>query len=193
MTQKRYFKYSVLVLLCGFESEQTSEKLGIQYPVNSYEAGKMMQMKNKSVEWENPGIKSRVTELKRNQNEIRLVNENSIPLSVHSLDNNSGIKVAAEFQMGKVIYEMQVPMTKPPFSDHNLSLQPGENITLGFESGEFLKEFSGHMKKSAEFGGAGGRGSGSKGKPGGGNIGRERSQNLEKIDFQVKILLADNE
>jgi len=66
----------------------------------------MMQMKNKSVEWENPGIKSRVTELKRNQNEIRLVNENSIPLSVHSLDNNSGIKVAAEFQMGKVIYEM---------------------------------------------------------------------------------------
>jgi|GEM_PF-4025258 len=84
-------------------------------------------------------------------------------------------------------------MTKPPFSDHNLSLQPGENITLGFESGEFLKEFSGHMKKSAEFGGAGGRGSGSKGKLGGGNIGRERSQNLEKIDFQVKILLADNE
>ena len=113
-------------------------------------------MRKRPGEGEVPDLKIRLAEFKNLQNEIRIVNEDNFPLTAYSLNNEIGIEVDVGYQMGQLVYEMRIPISKPLFGDHNLNLLPGDKVKLAFESGKFDRSDSGVREKRPGFGMGGG-------------------------------------
>ena len=91
---------------------------------------------------------------------------------------------------------MQIPISKPLFSYHNLNLLTGDKVTLAFESGEIdrseLEDHNNGSGPSTGKGGGGGRGGGGKGGGRGSSNSGGRTPGFEKIDFEINVKLAQN-
>jgi len=188
----KMFQIFVTGFTVWFEPQNGDEKIGIQYPLKSDDIKRMMQMRKRPGEGEGPDFKIRLAEFKNLQNEIRIVNKDNFPLTAYSLNNEIGIEVDVGYQMGQLVYEMRIPISKPLFGDHNLNLLPGDKVTLAFESGKFDRSDSGVREKRPGFGmGGGGGGRGRGGSGGGGSpSGRSRNSGFEQISFEVEVTLA---
>jgi len=176
------------------------EKIGIQYPLALEETGGIMPRGNRQ-EGGRPDFKVRLEHFKSAQTEFRIVNADNFPLTSYSLKNDVGVSIDVGYQMGLLVYEMKVPLNGNLVGGHILNLSPGDEFTLGFESGEFNRNGFGRRGEGSGFGmgnppegGMGGRGDGMGGqgeRPDGG-MGRGQRPSLEQIDFDVSVLLAAN-
>ena len=179
------------------------EKVGIQYPLTLEEAGGSMPKWNRQEDGR-PDFKVRLDQFKSAQTEFRIVNADNFPLTSYNLKNDIGISIDVGYQLGLLVYEMKIPLKGDLVGDHVLNLAPGDEFTLGFESGEFNRgnfkgrgDRSGYGAENPPEGGGMGGGEGWEGREGrgerrGGGMGRGERQTLEKIDFEVSVLLAVN-
>lgn len=168
------------------ESKNNNEKIGIQYPMRSGEMRRMMQQRNGQNEGERPNAKVRLNEFKAQQTDIGIVNEDNFPLTVYPLTNDLGLNVDLGIQMGLLVYEMKIPLNKDLYVGHNLKSGPGDELLLGFESGDIQRPNFGEGERPSGMG---------MGRPGGGRMGGgdrrpPNFQAMEKIDFEIVSRLA---
>lgn len=172
------------------ESEKNDENIGIQYPLKPELRLGIMHEREPGSEMRKPDFHNGLIRLKNEQQEIRIVNEDNFPLTAYHLKNEIGLDVNLDSQMGLMVYEMRIPISKPLIPGHNLELVPGERILLKFESGEFERPDFGGMQKPTGFD----NGSMRSGNPPGGKRGQGgfKPIEFEKIDFSVAITLASH-
>ena len=193
----RMFQLFVTGFTVWFNPENGGEKIGIQYPLRLEEAGGTMPRWNRQ-EGGRPDFKVRLDHFKNAQTEFRIVNSDNFPLTSYNLKNDIGISIDVGYQMGLLVYEMKVPLKGNLVGEHILNLLPGDEFALGFESGEFNRNGFGRRGEDSRFGmgnppgGMGGRGIGGRGEGPGGGMGRGQRSSLEKIDFEVSVILAAN-
>lgn len=168
------------------ESKNSNEKIGIQYPMRTGEMRRMVQSGNPRIEGERPDAKVRLNEFKAQQTEIGIVNEDNFPLTVYSLTNELGLNVDLNFEIGLLVYEMKVPLKIDLYGGHNLKSGPGDNLTIGFESGDFQRPNISEGERPSDLG-MGRRGTG---RPEGVNRRMPNFQSMEKIDFEIKVKLS---
>lgn len=189
----RMFQLFVTGFTVWFNPENGGEKIGIQYPLRLGETGGIMPRWNRQ-EGGRPDFKVRLDQFKVVQTEFRIVNADNFPLTSYNLKNDLGISIDVDYQMGLLVYEMKVPLKGNLVGNHVLNLLSGDHFNIGFESGEFNGSGFGRRGEGSGFrmgnppeGEMGGRGR----MPGGG-MGRGRRPILEKIDFEVSVILAAN-
>ena len=189
----KMFQLFITGFTVWFEPKNGSEKIGIQYPLRTGEESGMMPTRK----WqggERPDFKVRLDHFKSSQTEFRIVNTDNFPLTSYNLKNDVGISIDVGYQMGLSVYEMKIPLKSSLVGDHILNLSPGNEFSLGFESGEFSMGDFGKQDGSG-FGmggnmpGGGMEGRGDRMPPGG--MGRQRP-GFEKIDFEVSVKLAES-
>jgi hypothetical protein len=147
---------------------------------------RMMQPRNRQNEGERPDAKVRLNEFKAEQNEIGLVNEDNFPLTVYPLTNDLGLNVDLGLQIGLLVYEMKIPLNKDLYGGHNLKSGPGDELTIGFESGDFQRPNFNESERPSGLG-MGRRGSG---RMGGGERRAPNFSSMEKIDFEIETKLV---
>lgn len=168
------------------ESKNSDEKIGVQYPMRSGDMRSMMPMRNRQNEGERPDMKFRLNEFKAQQNEIGIVNKDNFPLTVYPLTNELGLNVDLGVQMGMLVYEIKIPLNKDLYGGHNLKSGPGDELTIGFESGDFQRPNYGNGEQPSGLG-MGRRG----GRRMGGNEKRfPNMPTMEKIDFEIETKLV---
>ncbi len=91
--------------------------------------------------------------------------KSQMPLLVKTEDGK-GLEIKASAPVGMFVYELKIPLRNSDQAPWAVGAQPGQTISLGFETGKFS---AGPM--SRDFGGRGGMG-GRGGFPGGGGYGR---------------------
>ena len=195
----RMFQLFVTGFTVWFNQPNGGEKIGIRYPLTLEEAGGTMPRWNRQ-EGGRPDFQVRLDQFKSAQTELRIVNSDNFPLTSYNLKNDMGINIDVGYQLGLLVYEMKVPLKGNLVGDHILNLAPGDEFTLGFESGEFNRgSFKGHGDRSGfgtgnppEGGMGGGEGWEGRSERGGGGMGGGERPTLEKIDFEVSVILAAN-
>ena len=168
------------------ESKNSDEKIGIQYPMRSGEMRRMMPMRNRQNEGERPDLKVRLNEFKAQQSEIGIVNKDNFPLTVYPLTNELGLNVDLGVQIGLLVYEMRIPLNKDLYGGHNLKSGPGDELIIGFESGDFQRPNLGEGERPSGMG-TGRRGGG---RQGGENRRFPNAPTMQKIDFEIGAKLA---
>ncbi|MDO8549856.1 MAG: hypothetical protein Q7S39_06875 [Ignavibacteria bacterium] len=196
----KMFQLFITGFTVWFEPQNGRERIGIQYPLRSDEIDGMMSMRNRQG-GQRPDFNVRLDEFKSSQTEFRIVNADNFPLTSYSLKNDIGINIDIGYQMGLLVYEMKIPLKSDLAGDHILNLSPGDEFSLGFESGEFNRGSFGKRGEGSGFGmgntppdgGMGGRDGGMEGRgemPPGGGMGRGGQRpGFEKIDFEVSVKL----
>lgn len=198
----KMFQLFITGFTVWFNPPHGGEKVGIQYPLTLEEAGGSMPRRNRQ-EGRKPDFNVRLDRYKSVQTEFRIVNADNFPLTSYNLINNIGISIDVGYQLGLLVYEMKIPLKGDLVGDHVLNLAPGDEFTLGFESGEFNRgsfrgrgDRSGYGRENPPEGGmSGGEGWESRegrGERRGDGMGRGERPSLEKIDFDVSVLLAAN-
>lgn len=184
----KMFRFFSAGFTVWIESKNSDEKLGIQYPMRPGEMTGMMQPRNRQNESERPDVKVRLNEFKAQQSEIGIVNKDNFPLTVYPLTNELGLNVDLGVQMGLLVYEMKIPLKKDLYGGHNLKSSPGDELTIGFESGDFQRPNISESERPSGLG-TGGRG---QGRMGGSERRSPNFQTMEKIDFEIETKLATN-
>ena len=174
-----------------------NEKLGILYPIGAINSGESMPFRNQSQggRRERPDFEKIFNEKKMKQNEIRIINGDNFPLTSYYTNDTSVVHVDIGTQMGLLVYELKIPLSKNITSKHNFNLKPGDELNIGFESGDISRENfkssgfqmgnrNGNMPPEGGMEGRGGR------MPRGGGKRGQRQHTLEKIDFEIAVKLA---
>lgn len=168
------------------ESKNSDEKIGVQYPMRSGDMRRMMRPRNTQTEAERPDAIVRLNEFKAQQNEIGIVNEDNFPLTVYPLTNELGLNVDLGVQMGLLVYEMKIALDKDLYGGHNLKSGPGDELTIGFESGDFRRPSLGEGERPSGM--VTGRRGG--GRQDGENRRFPNAPTMQKIDFEIGTKLA---
>jgi len=171
------------------------EKLGINYPIGAINSGDFMPPVNEQPGNMNRGrdFSKRLQELKLTQNEIRIINTDNFPLTSYYLNDTSVVHLDIGTQMGLFVYELKIPLSKNITSKHNFNLKPGDELNIGFESGDIDRQnfknggFRMDNGNTPPGGGMGGRGD--RMPPGNGQWG-QRQHEFQKIDFEIAVKLA---
>ena len=177
------------------DPQNSEDKIGIQYPVNSFEEGEFVPTRNEGNGMRNKSdFNKRFSEIKNSQNEVRVLNDDNFPLTIYNTNDTSIIHVDIGMQMGLLVYELQISLTQKIAGKHSLNLKPGDELSLGFESGEIDREnfknggFNmGNRPPDDGIGDMGERGN--RMPPGGGRFG-QKPNGFEKIDFEIAVKLA---
>ena len=189
----KIFQFFVTGFTVWFEPQDGGEKIGIQYPLKSDDIRRKMQVGNRS-DGVKPDLKLRIDEFKKMQNEFRIVNEDDFLLFAYSLNNEIGIKVDIGYQMGQLVYEIQIPISKSLFGNYNLNLSPKDKVMIAFESGDIDRSELGNFNdggiRGGGRGGHGGGGGKGSGRSSGNSNGGGRTSGIERIDFKVLVSLA---
>jgi len=172
------------------------KEFGVQYPLPNEDHYSFMSVVKPGNNNKREIFSSRITQLLKKQTEFRIVKKDLFPITQNYLEDNTEVKIKTGFQMDQFVLEMRIPLSINIVWDYNLSLKPGNNVIVKFESGEIKREqFAGNKQGSGMTGGIGGsqRGSGM-GKKGqsqnnGNNTGK---RSFEKIDFAVDVILAED-
>jgi len=195
----KMFQLFITGFTVWFDPQNGEEKIGVQYPLKADEIDRMPTQNRQG--GERPDFKVRLGEFKSSQTEFRIVDADNFPLTSYNIKNDIGISIDIGYQMGLLVYEMKIPLKGNLVGDHILNLSPGDEFSLGFESGEFNRSGFGKRGDGSGFGmdnppegGMGGRGGGMSGggMPPGGGMGRGGQRpGFEKIDFEVSVKLAE--
>lgn len=179
------------------DPDKGNEKLGILYPIGAINSGEFMPFRNQSPggRRERPDFEKIFNEMKMKQNEIRIVNGDNFPLTSYYRNDTSVVHVDIGTQMGLLVYELKIPLSKNITGQHNFNLKPGDELDVGFESGDINRENfkSGGFKMENGKGNippeGGIEGRGNRMPRGGGRWG-QRQRTFEKINFKVAVKLS---
>ncbi len=158
--------------------------IGIKYPLHNI-VNESRIMLNPG-EFEERGRGMMISKLIKNQDEIRILNEDNFPLTVISVSDSSGLTARLGYKNDQFIYELRVPLKVNEQNKYGINADPGEKLLIKFET---------EKPERNNFGGREGQdgnrpGGGMGGFPGGGmrpEGGGRRS--FEPIDFAVEVTL----
>lgn len=169
--------------------------IGIKYPIKSDDFD-MRSMRNKSQKGnEEDFLRKYLEEFQNKQNELQIVNEDNYSLYAYPINNDSGIRIKMGESMHQLVYEISIPIADNNMSEFYMDLFPGDNLTIGFETGEFQRPSSGDRGSGMTGGGrqpTGGMTGG--GRSGRGGYSRMQGDSMpdrpEPIEIEIDVRLA---
>lgn len=171
-----------------FEGEDDSKTFGIRYPLPKFEAGGVEQNFGREI-FNRENIKDRIQQFFLKQTELSIVNKEKYPLGQFPITSNKeGIQAKVGYSNDRFVYELRVPLKNAESYLYRADVNPGEIITVKFETEEFeLKETSNRGGMMPPGGGGGNGRIPTQGK--GMEMRRERL-NLEPLNFSVTVQLV---
>lgn len=162
-------------------SGKKEEKLIIRFPL-----GEAMSHRERFRGGENRHD-DRLGEFLREQSEMVITqNDRKVKLGLLDLDDY-GLEARIGQHMGRLVYEIRVPLHGSEKTPYAINLQPGKPLKVGFELGE-LKMPDRERRPRGDFRMGGGPG----GMRGGGPPGRGRDfERPPEFKFEVSVKLAD--
>lgn len=174
------------------DPDNGEEKLGINYPIGAMNSDDSMPLENMRGRRD---FGKRLQELKLTQNEIRIINTDNFPLTSYYLNDTSVVQLDIGSQMGLLVYELKIPLSKNITSKHNFNFKPGDELNIGFESGDISRDNfknggfrmgngNGNMPPEGGMEGRGDR------MPRGNGQWGQKQHEFQKIDFEIAVKLA---
>ncbi len=176
------------VLTTGFtiwlEPDKGGKKLGIKYPINLQETNLISMFRNRDRDADPEQFIKAIKKLIESQDEISVVNEKGFSLSSFTVNANSQFDAALGISMGRLVYELKVPLEENSLSPLVLNSNPGESLFMEIETGKLERP---EMKRPGGMG-VGGRRPGMSGRR---MAKGEGLRNLtKKLTFSATIELA---
>lgn len=168
--------------------------IGIKYPIRSDDFD-MRSVRNMQPEGNHEDyLKMLLKDFHVKQNELQIVNEDNYSLYAYPINNGSGISLKLGESMQQLVYEISIPIGDNSSSEFNIDLFQGDNLTVGFETGEFQQP-EGNRGSGMSGGGSqptgGMTGGGRSGMGGRGSMpGGSRPDRSEPIDVELNVTLA---
>jgi hypothetical protein len=161
--------------------------LGIKYPLHNI-VNESRIMINPG-EFRERGRGMMIAKMIKDQDEIRILNEDKFPVTVISTSDSSGLKAHLGFNDGQFVYELRVPLKTDQENKYGINADPGDKLLVKFETER--PERNNINGRGDERGmrppaGMGGFPGGERGgmRPGGGG-----GMSFEPIDFSVIVTL----
>lgn len=176
-------------------------KFSINYPM--HKTDDHPRMEGFSPEQGPRASEDRVKDDIQHQDEFALLDEKDNPISSYFISNSVDIKPQLLYKSGQLIYQVQIPLGRRIDKYMNISIKPGDLLSLKVATPE-MKRPDGNRGKGGEGmgipggegrggegmggmgGGRGGRGRGAGGE-GGGMPGMTRAMTPLDLDFQVQL------
>lgn len=170
------------------EGEEDSKTFGIRYPLPKLEAEGVEQNFGREI-FNRENIKDRIQQFFLKQTEVSIVNKEKYPLGQFPITSNKeGIQAKVGYSNDRFVYELRVPLKNAESYLYRADVNPGEIITVKFETEEF------ELKETQNRGGmmppGGGGGNGRRPTQGKGMEMRRERLNMEPLNFSVKVQLV---
>ena len=187
------------------------KKFGIRFPLGfrGMNAGDFQRDRSNMQEGERPNqdeIKERII---NNQREMEVVGPDNEAIRVN-LSELHGIQLKIGMKEGRMVYEMQIPLSFKNGANYAINADTGSTISVGLETGTFEARRNNRSEGFSsggdgggfqppeggeggdDFGGGGMRGGGRRGEFGGrgGGRGNFNSSAMEPISFWAKVKLV---
>ncbi|MCB0729711.1 MAG: hypothetical protein KDC88_01655 [Ignavibacteriae bacterium] len=179
-----------------FDPQDSDGKtIGIQYPIKKIPLNNKVEefrkRNNQENNNENNNENTRLDKFLIDQNELLIVNEDNFPLNAYPLVNSANIEVKIDFDLNQLVYELKIPIKNKSENNFLVDVLPGENIKIGFASGEFEKpDFTGRPNIDNENP-SGRSGLGGKGRMGNAEHNqRNFADRKEKLEFWINAVLS---
>ena len=169
------------------DESRNDEMIGIKYPLHNI-VNESRAMINPA-EFREKGRGMLISKMIKNQDEIRILNEDNYPVTVISTSDSSGLKAAVGYNNDQFIYELRVPLKIDDQNKYGIDAKPGDKLLVKLETdkpdrGDFGGREGGMRPPGGEMGGGypfgGGRGM----RPGG-----EGRGSFEPFDFSIEVTL----
>lgn len=163
------------------------EEIGIKYPLHNI-VDESRAMLNPA-EFREKGRGMMISKMIKNQDEIRILNQDNYPLTVISTSDSSGLKAAIGYNNDQFVYELRVPLKVDEQNKYGINARPGDKLLVKLETSK---------PDRGNFGGRergmrppeGGMGGGFPGEGRGGmRPGGEGRGSFEPIDFSIEVTL----
>lgn len=180
---------------------------GIKYPTGMQQADMFMMRDMMGERDFNRGERNRFDNqmdfFENTQTHFELLGPKKDDIMIIPILNNQGIQVKLGRSRQQLVYELKVPLTQTPEHPDAINASPGQEISIGFETGKF--DMPEMMRDKARGGGIpGGRGNpggggsrpgGMRGRPGGMGGGPPRGMGRgmpEQLKVWIKVNLASS-
>ncbi|MEW6194892.1 MAG: hypothetical protein AB1521_07045 [Bacteroidota bacterium] len=171
-----------------FEGEDESKTFGIRYPLPGLSGEREGQNFDKEM-FNRENINERTQQYFLKQTELSIVNKDKYPLGQFPIiSNKEGIQTKVGYSNDRFVYELRVPLRGNKNHLYRIDAEPGENLSVQFETEEFdLEKMRGGGK--SERGDMMPPGGGQRPRQGKGMARRDRV-NPEPLNFSVKVQLV---
>lgn len=162
--------------------------IGIKYPIMSDNMDMRGMIRRQQNESDAEFLNKLLEGYQEKQNELQIVNEDNYSLYAYRINDGTGIKVRLGESMEQLVYEMSIPIAGNSMSEFMIDLNPGDQLTVGFETNEMQRSEgrgSGRPPSGGMTGGRSGPGTGMSTMPRGSMPGRP-----EPIDIEFDVKLA---
>lgn len=188
----------IKILKMGFTiwfepGNEKGETIGIQYPIKKERATPERFVKSNRNPSGGKIIEKMINNIKLNNSEYLVINDDNFPLGAYSLTDKNGVKIGLGYKAGKLVYEMKIPKQGDKYFPINLTSIGNGIITLKFTSIKPNRPTTNRAEGSPRRDGIGGRTSGMQ-------RGRGRRPNVmprsgnpnftSPIDFEIKVTLS---
>ncbi len=113
------------------ESNNNAE-IGVKYPLHNI-VNESRIMVNPG-EFREKGSSMIISQMIKDQNEIRILNKDDYPLTVISTSDSSGLKAAIGFNNDQFIYELRVPLKVDAQNKYGIDAKPGDKLLVKLET-----------------------------------------------------------
>ncbi len=183
----------IKILKMGFTiwfepGNEKGETIGIQYPIKKERAMPERFVKSNRNPYGSKIIEKMINNIRLNNSEYLVFNDDSFPLGAYSLTDKNGVKIGLGYNTGRLVYELKIPNRAGKYFPLNLTALDNNNLMLKFSTSKPEKPLRENVSASPRIG----KGS----RTGGMRRGRRRrpqarnSAFTDPIEFEVKVTLS---
>ncbi len=170
-----------------FIPDDESKIIGLKFPLGITNIGfDRQERRNFDKNDERRNIKNILERLLEKEKDFEIVDKSKYPLWMYPLENDKGIKIKISEKANKLVYELQIPISKKEGNDFYIPVKAAENLKITFET--LVLEFSSERRENVRNIPQGGFQ-----RPSGGmRRNMPAFAKIEPLNFSVKVILEKN-
>lgn len=183
----------IKILKMGFTiwfepGNEKGETIGIQYPIKKERATPERFVKSNRNPSGGKIIEKMINNIKLNNSEYLVINDDNFPLGAYSLTDKNGVKIGLGYNAGRLVYELKIPNRAGKYFPLNLTALDNNILRIKFSTSKPEKPLREKVSASPRIG----KGS----RTGGMRRGRRQSPQArnagftDPIEFEVKVTLS---
>ncbi|MDH7604940.1 MAG: hypothetical protein QHH13_08585 [Melioribacter sp.] len=118
-----------------FIPDDESKIIGLKFPLGISNIGfDRKERRNFEKNDERGNLEKIIERLFEKEKDFEIVDKSKYPLWMYPLENNKGIKIKISEKSNKLVYELQIPISKQQENNFYVPVTAGENLKITFET-----------------------------------------------------------